>query len=65
MSSNQTSKIKVIHGNCLDILPKITEKILIVTDPPFNIGYHYNDYKDNMGSDEYYQMLQEVFQNAP
>ena len=36
--------------------------MVIVTDPPFNIGYHYNEYDDNMGADEYYQMLQEVFQ---
>lgn len=57
---------KIIHGDSLDILPKINEefngKFIIVTDPPFNIGYHYHDYKDNMGADEYYEMLQEVFQ---
>ena len=57
---------KVIQGDCLEELPKINKqlggKFIIVTDPPFNVGYHYNDYKDNMGTDEYYQMLQEVFQ---
>ena len=53
--------IQIIHGNCLDILPGISGKFIIVTDPPFNVGYHYNDYDDNMGADEYYEMLQEVF----
>lgn len=56
---------KVIQGDCLDILPNIKEKFIIVTDPPFNVGYHYNDYKDNMEEDEYYQMLNDVFQYAP
>lgn len=57
--------IKVIHGDCLDILPTIKEKFIIVTDPPFNVGYHYNDYKDNMVADEYYEMLKQVFQYSP
>lgn len=55
----------IIQGDCLEILPKIKGKIVIVTDPPFNIGYHYNDYDDNIGSDEYDEMLQSVFQDNP
>lgn len=60
---------KVIHGNCLDILPDIKNEfmgnMIIVTDPPFNVGYHYNDYKDNLGADEYYEMLGNVFSEVP
>jgi len=56
---------KVIQGDCTEILPTIKEDFIIVTDPPFNIGYHYNDYSDNMGADEYYEMLQSVFQDYP
>ena len=59
----------VIHGNCLDILPDIKQVsgggIVIVTDPPFNVGYHYNSYKDNLGADEYYEMLGNVFNGVP
>lgn len=62
-------KQEIIKGYCLEELPKIAkqlkEKFVIVTDPPFNVGYHYNEYNDNLGADEYYQMLQEVFQYAP
>ena len=58
-------KNQVIQGDCLDILPTIKEDFIIVTDPPFNIGYHYNDYSDNMGADEYYEMLQSVFRDYP
>ena len=52
---------QVIQGDCLEILPTIKEDFILVTDPPFNIGYHYNSYNDNMGADEYYEMLGEVF----
>lgn len=37
------------------------KKICIVTDPPFNIKYHYKNYKDNLSEEEYYCFLDEVF----
>ena len=61
-------KTQIIHGDCLEELPKIAvrnQKFIIVTDPPFNVGYHYNSYKDNMDKDSYYEMLQQVFQFSP
>ena len=61
-------KQELILGNSLDELPRIKakeEKFVIVTDPPFNVGYHYNTYKDNMDSEEYYEMLASIFQYAP
>ena len=59
---------KIINMNCLDYM-KTQEfqelvkkrKVVIITDPPFNIGYHYKNYKDKMKEDAYYQMLKEVF----
>ena len=33
----------------------------IVTDPPFNVNYHYEWYDDNMDEDEYYTWLWEIF----
>ena len=36
-------------------------KVCIITDPPFNIGYHYNNYKDKMTEDKYYSFLKEIF----
>lgn len=38
-----------------------SNKVCIVTDPPFNIGYHYNKYKDNKDESEYYGFLKQVF----
>lgn len=49
-------------GDCLKLIKKVysqhnKDKIIIVTDPPFNIGYKYNSYKDNLKEEEYYKML--------
>lgn len=36
-------------------------KFCIVTDPPFNVWYHYDWYDDDMDEDEYYTWLWEIF----
>ena len=56
---------KVIQGNCLDVLKTIKGNYIIVTDPPYNINYHYGSYKDNMDEKEYYDMLGKVFSYSP
>lgn len=33
---------------------------VVVTDPPFNVGYHYNGYSDRMCEGEHHAMLAEV-----
>jgi DNA modification methylase len=58
----------LILGNALEELAKLNAtglKFVVVTDPPFNVGYHYNTYNDNMDSDDYYEMLAIVFQYSP
>jgi len=54
-------KIELIQGDCLDEIGKIQGDFIIVTDPPFNIGYKYNSYKDNLKEDKYYEMLDLLF----
>jgi len=46
----------LINGDCLDVLPKLkAESVdLVVADPPFNIGYEYDQYFDNLLPEEYY-----------
>ena len=49
-------------GDCLEILPTINmENAVIVTDPPFNVGYHYATYKDKMEDEKYFELLKRVF----
>ena len=58
--------MKLYNEDCQDVLPHILEnldrkKVIFVSDPPFNIGYHYNSYKDNLKEEEYYECLENIF----
>lgn len=60
--------IKLINDDCLNIINKLlinynTNKSIIVTDPPFNINYKYNSYKDKLPEDEYYEILELILKN--
>ena len=60
--------IDLRKGDCLEIIYKLCceydlSKIIIVTDPPFNIKYKYNSYKDDLPEDKYYFMLGEVLKD--
>lgn len=59
--------VSLYNDNCLDFLSKnnIPKNSIIVTDPPFNIGYHYNEYRDKMQVDSYYEMLSGLLDIAP
>lgn len=47
--------IQIQQGDCLELMKGIDKtNACIVTDPPFNIGYKYNKYKDNLPEDEYF-----------
>ena len=59
--------MKLFNDDCLNVLHSQTflnltkgKKVVIVTDPPFNIGYHYNKYKDRMDEEEYYSWLEDI-----
>jgi len=46
---------KIICGDCIELLDKVKEPFadLIFADPPFNIGYQYDRYKDKVKKDKY------------
>lgn len=60
--------IELHQCDCRAILQSIETQLqadnkpyIIVSDPPFNTGYHYNGYHDRMSDGDYRQMLQQVF----
>ena len=62
------SNIQIINENCLNVIDEIiynTKNPVIVTDPPFNVGYHYITYKDKKPKDEYYKMLAFIGKKCP
>jgi site-specific DNA-methyltransferase (adenine-specific) len=54
-------KNKIIQGDCLDFIDSIPSSAFIISDPPYNQKYHYNNYKDNMDEQEYRDLLYQVF----
>ena len=50
---------------CLRDIANECERPIIVTDPPFNVGYHYASYHDNMDDGEYFHSLSEMFSEYP
>lgn len=59
---------KVLVGDSFELIRDIVQEVenpVIVTDPPFNVGYHYDEYKDKKNEDDYYSELGEMFQLCP
>jgi DNA modification methylase len=48
---------EIIHADYRDVI-KDLQFDYIITDPPYNINYKYNNYKDNLSQDEYVKLLQ-------
>lgn len=64
--------IITFNNDCLEVMRSQTfydmtkgKQVIIVTDPPFNIGYHYKSYKDNMEDEAYYEWLEEIIKDYP
>lgn len=56
----------MIHGDNVKAMLELDldySKCIFVSDPPFNIGYHYGEYKDKMNEDDYYTWLFSIFGN--
>lgn len=56
--------IDLRQGDCLQLMNNIDfNKAIIVSDPPFNIGYKYRTYKDKLKKEEYYNLINKIFKN--
>ena len=55
---------KIINGDCLEVLKDIPNNSidLCIIDPPYNVNYNYNEYKDNLSSEEYYLWQLEILE---
>jgi DNA modification methylase len=56
----QRNGITLYHADCRDVLSLLPDRRLVVTDPPYNMGYHYDEYKDAMPMAEYWTWLLRV-----
>lgn len=55
--------IKLIHGDAIEVLNKLINDGIkidaIITDPPYNVGYKYNKYKDNLADSDYIHLFKQ------
>ena len=57
-------KINLYQGDCQEILKNLNlDNSILVIDPPFNMNYHYNEYKDNLKEEEYLDWLTNIIRN--
>ncbi len=56
----QDSAVTLYHGDCRDIVPELPKGAITISDPPYNVGYHYGSYADRMEPKAYQQMLASV-----
>lgn len=59
---------RIYNDDAFEILRSIAnecERPVIVTDPPFNIGYHYSTYNDNVDDEEYFHSLASIVCEYP
>lgn len=48
--------ITIYHGDAREIVPQLGSGV-IVSDPPYNVGYHYAGYSDNLSREDYQELL--------
>lgn len=55
--------VTLYHGKVEDLLYKSIDPTnsLVVSDPPYNLGYHYDECDDAMDEDAYYRFMASVF----
>lgn len=53
------SDIKLINGKFQDVVNDISDDTIIISDPPYNINFDYNEYNDNMSDEDYTKMIAE------
>lgn len=49
----------IINADSRDVMHKLPRG-LVVSDPPYNVGYHYDGYKDNLTTEEYQELIRAV-----
>lgn len=61
---NLGKNIEIYQGDNREVLSSLSLNLagcIFVTDPPFNVGYHYDEFEDDMDEKEYYKWLSGIF----
>ena len=61
----QDDSVTIYNADCRDVLSTIDYVDLVIADPPYNIGYKYDIYKDVLSEIEYYKFLKTTLSKMP
>ena len=61
----QDDSVTIYNADCRDVLSTIDYVDLVIADPPYNIGYKYDIYKDVLSEIEYYKFLKTTLGKMP
>jgi len=59
---------EIYNTDCFSCIEKTVSEVsnpIIVTDPPFNVGYGYDEYVDRLPEEEYLEKLDYIFSLCP
>ncbi len=51
----QDELVTLYCGDSKELMPQLEG--LVITDPPYNVGYHYSEYRDNLDVETYRELL--------
>lgn len=61
MEQNSTTT-QLYNEDFRNLLYDLDEDVMVITDPPYNINFNYNEYEDNLTDDEYIELISELQQ---
>jgi len=65
----QQGAVTLYHGKVEELLFRSVnpnqEGTVMMSDPPYNVGYHYDDCEDSMEQSEYFRFIASVFDATP
>lgn len=57
----QENLITIYLGDAREILPSLPVTAIVISDPPYNVGYHYRSYSDSLDEIAYQHLLVTTF----
>jgi DNA modification methylase len=54
---------RIVLGDCQKLMADVPPDAYIISDPPYNQGYHYAEYGDSLALQEYRQLLAAAFKD--
>ncbi|KKL85740.1 hypothetical protein LCGC14_1951770 [marine sediment metagenome] len=53
---------KIVEGDCLELMRRMPSGVVdaVITDPPYNVGYHYETYTDSLKDEDYQELLRQT-----